>query len=126
MGYSSHKPGGSITAYITILDSPSVISTRIEQVEETSAVVRWETENTRILIARYDVEVKDTSITDNTKNKKIYPTVTNQEFRQIKIADLKPGTLYQYRVRAVYRRNGGQGTWSKINSFTTKALGIEY
>lgn len=104
-------------------DSPSVLSTRVEQIEETSVVVRWETKSTRILIARYDIEVKDTTNADKKTNTKIYKTVTNPEFRQLTIKELKPGTLYQYRVRAIFRRNGGQGTWSDIQSFTTKTIG---
>ena len=105
-------------------DSPSVVSTRVEQIGETSVVVRWETESTRILIARYDIEIRDTTIADRKISTKIYKTASNPEFRQYTVKDLKPGTLYQYRVRAVFRRNGGQGTWSNIQSFTTKTIGI--
>lgn len=106
-----------------VTDSPSVISTRVEQIEEISVLVRWETENRRILIARYDVELKDTTIEGDTESRKIYQTTSNQEVRQLKINNLKPGTLYGYRVRAVFRRNGGHGTWSKFQYFTTKLTG---
>ena len=105
------------------LDSPSVVDPSHQQVEETSVLIRWETEKTRILIARYDVELKDTTIKIDKDSRNIYATTTNQEDRQISIKDLKPGTLYGYRVRAVYRRNGGHGTWSKLQYFTTKNAG---
>uniref|UniRef100_A0A7M5VD99 Fibronectin type-III domain-containing protein n=2 Tax=Clytia hemisphaerica TaxID=252671 RepID=A0A7M5VD99_9CNID len=101
-------------------DSPSVITPSHQQVEQTSVLIRWETQKTRILIARYDVELKDTTIKTDKDSRRIYPTTTNQEVRQISIQDLKPGTLYGYRVRSVYRRNGGSGTWSDLQYFTTK------
>jgi len=101
-----------------------VLTTRVEQITATSVAVRWETQIQRINIARYDVQLHDTTIEDEKKSTKIYKTLSNQEVRFLKIMDLKAATRYGYRVRSVYRQNGGRGEWSDMKYFVTKSPGF--
>ena len=77
----------------------------------------------RINIARYDVQLRDTTIENEKEATKIYATHSNQEVRFLRITDLKMATRYGYRVRSVYRQNGGRGVWSDMQYFVTKSPG---
>lgn len=88
--------------------------------------MRWETQLKRINIARYDVQLRDTTIENEKESLKIYKTHSNQEVRLLSITDLKVATRYGYRVRSVYRQNGGRGEWSSMQYFVTKSPGIYF
>lgn len=101
----------------------TVVSASNDPPEETTVLIKWET-TSRYHIARYDVEIIDSQNPDLKTRSQILKTHGNQEVRQLLVKDLKPGRTYSYRVRSVYRINGGRGQWSDVKYFTTKLPGI--
>jgi hypothetical protein len=94
-----------------------------ERVDPDSAIIKWTSNNPggspeHYGVVRYGTNPKELNLT--AKNPiRLNPGHSYSVFR-VRLDDLKPGTIYYYRVDSMEANGNGDGVKSPVNQFTTR------